>query len=725
MSAKTKTTAITLQTKIALGMIVTAVLVVISMAVPNFLGTEASLIEEAKGEALRKLDDLALAIGAVHDVTQGQVNSDMKTMQSEIEKMGAPSLDASRPISMPIVNQVTKEKEQATMPTLSFGDYAVNNDFSFVDRIRELVGGGTVTIFQVLPGKLLRVSTNVMKLDNTRAVGTYIPSNSPVYKAVMNDEVYKGKAYVVNAWYLTAYFPVHAANGDIVAVIYVGRKILNTQVTGILENARVFGSGYSYVFDDKGVMVYHPNAELVAGKKDLASLGVDQAPFLTAKNKILEYELAGSKKLAAVGIFDEKLGWRIGMSIVPDELLARQAKNILTFAAMGGGLGILLALVLTFLLTRFIVRTITHLTNALEGIADGKYQFDIAYTANDALGKAFIATANMAKALEANIAEVEKKTHYAEEEAQRAQQALNEAEEARRQAGEATCKGMNAAADQVESVAERVRGAAHTIADQIEEIANGAEQQREQAATTATAMDQMNATVLEVAQSASLAAEAAEQTRMKAEEGAQVVDKSMNAIGEVSKLAETLKEGMGTLGKQAESIGQVMNVISDIADQTNLLALNAAIEAARAGEAGRGFAVVADEVRKLAEKTMTATREVGEAIAAIQEGTRRNIGRVDQSAKAVDEATALAGESGRALNEIVHLVGATSDQVRSIATASEEQSSASNEIVRAVEDINRISGETADNMQHARDDVSSLVTEADALQDVVDELRKS
>ena len=117
-------------------------------------------------------------------------------------------------------------------------------------------------------------------------------------------------------------------------------------------------------------------------------------------------------------------------------------------------------------------------------------------------------------------------------------------------------------------------------------------------------MEQMNATVLEVARNASQASTTVKEARDKASDGARVVADVVVGIEGVQALAETLKTDMTSLGQQAEGIGRIIGVIGDIADQTNLLALNAAIEAARAGDAGRGFAVVADAVRKLAEKTM-------------------------------------------------------------------------------------------------------------------------
>ncbi len=225
--------------------------------------------------------------------------------------------------------------------------------------------------------------------------------------------------------------------------------------------------------------------------------------------------------------------------------------------------------------------------------------------------------------------------------------------------------------------ADRVAAASEELSTQVEQVSRGADMQRTRVESTATAMNEMNATVLEVARNAGNASEQTEATRSKATEGAELVDKVVKAINGVNSIALALQDNMKGLGQQAESIGGVMNVISDIADQTNLLALNAAIEAARAGEAGRGFAVVADEVRKLAEKTMQATQEVGANIQAIQNSARANISEVTTAVTNINGATELANASGRALGEIVTLSSASSSLVASIATAAEEQSATS------------------------------------------------
>jgi methyl-accepting chemotaxis protein len=282
---------------------------------------------------------------------------------------------------------------------------------------------------------------------------------------------------------------------------------------------------------------------------------------------------------------------------------------------------------------------------------------------------------------------------------------------------------MERIAERAQSISERMSSAAEELSAQVEQVSRGSELQRDRMTETATAMEQMNATVLEVARNASSAAENSGSARQQAEQGAGVVGEAVGAIAEVHTSAQELQENMGLLGQQAEAIGQVMNVISDIADQTNLLALNAAIEAARAGDAGRGFAVVADEVRKLAEKTVGATQEVGASIRAIQEAARRNVENMGRAVSSVDKATRLAGDSGQALTRIVDFVGDSAKQVEGIAAASEEQSAASEQINRAIEEVTRIVSETAEGMAQSSQAVQELAGMASELNQLIAELR--
>ena len=388
------------------------------------------------------------------------------------------------------------------------------------------------------------------------------------------------------------------------------------------------------------------------------------------------------------------------------------------------GMGVALAgIVCLWIFAGSLTRPIVRAKEFAEGVAAGDFSRELVVHQQDEIGVLADSLRTMVSKLQAMIAEAHAKGEEAQKAMVEAQNATQEAHAAKAQAERAKAEGMLHAAGQLEGVVEIVTSASQQLSSQIAQSSRGADEQSGRVRETATAMEEMNATVLEVARNAQQAADASIQTKQKALEGSTIVGDAVKGIETVRTQSMAIKEDMNALGKQAEGIGQVMNVIADIADQTNLLALNAAIEAARAGDAGRGFAVVADEVRKLAEKTMAATQEVGQAIRDIQEGTRKNIANVDKAAVNIESATDLSVRSGEALQQIVTLVEQVNDQVQSIATASEQQSAASEEINRSVEQVSAISAETAQAMEQASSAVSELAQQSKVLQKLITEMK--
>ena len=397
---------------------------------------------------------------------------------------------------------------------------------------------------------------------------------------------------------------------------------------------------------------------------------------------------------------------------------SRTTGIVLTLAA------ICIAVMLTWLIVRNTVRQLGKDPGELNAIArrvvDGDYNID---DGGKKLG-VYGAIVEMVNALKQNIENAQRESENAREQSRKAQEAMAQAEAASKEA-QAKTEAMLVAADKLEAMGGVLSSASTELSAQIEQSDRGAAESAQRLSEAATAMNEMNATVQEVAKNAGSASAASAETKQKAEAGSQVVEKAVHSIEQVHQMSLELKEDMAQLNEHAQDITRIMGVISDIADQTNLLALNAAIEAARAGEAGRGFAVVADEVRKLAEKTMASTNDVGNAIKAIQESTAKSMTGVDNAVERIGEATELAGQSGAALQEIVATVEATADQVNAIATASEEQSAASEEINQSIVQVNDMSRQTAEAMAEAAKAVSDLAAQAQGLTNLIQELKEA
>lgn len=223
----------------------------------------------------------------------------------------------------------------------------------------------------------------------------------------------------------------------------------------------------------------------------------------------------------------------------------------------------------------------------------------------------------------------------------------------------------------------------------------GTRAQQDETDQVATAMNEMTATVSEVAQHAEEAAAAATTADDITQNGIKAITNSATLISNLSDSVNESATMIDQLKEASDSIGKVLEVINDVAEQTNLLALNAAIEAARAGEAGRGFAVVADEVRNLARRTQDSTGEIGELITRLQEYTRRSAEMMASSRGMAQENAENAESAVQMLRQIGDAVTHIQQMNQQIATAAQEQSSVSEDINQSVTRVSEIAVQNA------------------------------
>ncbi len=263
----------------------------------------------------------------------------------------------------------------------------------------------------------------------------------------------------------------------------------------------------------------------------------------------------------------------------------------------------------------------------------------------------------------------------------------------------ATNKITIAFADLLREVSE----ATNKVSDNSEQMVNVAQQsmdgilrQRSETEQVATAMNEMTASVQEVARSAANGASIAQTTADRSKEGSKVVNETISGIGALASNVEKAADVIHELEKDSESIGSVLDVIQGIAEQTNLLALNAAIEAARAGEQGRGFAVVADEVRSLASRTQESTQEIQGIIEKLQTRSKQAVNVMTDGQKQAQSGVELAQSAGTALAEISSGIADLERVATQIAVAAEEQGTVSEEINRNVFNISDISVQNAE-----------------------------
>jgi two-component system NtrC family sensor kinase len=120
-----------------------------------------------------------------------------------------------------------------------FGAVLLNRSYTIVDTIKQTVFQGmmykgkdigTATIFQ----DDVRISTNVMTEQGTRAIGTRV--TEAVYNQVVEKSLpWIDRAYVVNNWYITAYEPIRDLSDKVIGILYVG--ILEEKYTDLRQSA--------------------------------------------------------------------------------------------------------------------------------------------------------------------------------------------------------------------------------------------------------------------------------------------------------------------------------------------------------------------------------------------------------------------------------------------------------------------------------------------------------
>ena len=649
-----------------------------------------------------------------NDLTMQMVESGMKLLKQFGKDKGVPRLEGF---------QVVGEK---TVPGLYLGDSLQNNRFDIVDAVTG-IQGGTATLFVKSGDEFVRVSTNVIKGDGTRAIGTILAPQGKAIKKINQNEAYYGVVDILGNQYLTGYEPIHNAEGAVIGIWYVGYKLSSLEkLKTLIENQQILDHGFVSLYDDRGKLLFysqHTTPEIIQA----VTSSEEGAGWYV---KTSEFEPWGYTVIAAYSGADIR-------SIATTSLIP----VAIAFVAL-----IAFLIVVIFVLIRTIVtQRLNRLAVATAKVAGGDLNIQIEPDSQDEIGQ-------LTRSFSTMIGGIREALGKSEDSMNQAASAASEANEARERIntqgrylnqnvsrmldtinqfadGDLTVQltaekddeigklfsafshavqNLNKMLKEVQDVVSEADSTSHQISANTSQLADGVQQQSEQSYAVATSVAEMNKAVLNNAKAASEAATFVSQNGKDAEDGAEVVQATVDKIRGIALVVSTSMSAVERLGESGKQIGSVVSLIEEIADQTNLLALNAAIEAARAGEHGRGFAVVADEVRSLAERTTEATSEIGSMIKRIQDETDTAVLEMSKGNEEVQAGLELADQAGEALGRILKGSQSTEQIIMQIAAATEEHSVTSEQISNNITSISTVSGNSAQSVSEIADALTNL-----------------
>lgn len=535
---------------------------------------------------------------------------------------------------------------------------------------------------------------------------------------------YKKTADTSSAWYNEALTRVNMAFGDVhvneagTDVVSAGAilrdskkaggnaKAKNTRLLVVdvpIAHIQVIVDSFISMDDAQAILVDKDNMSILSKSDDtLTGRLSDGTGFLgTIGNRISQQNYTAMTLDGNIVDFREITGtnWVL-VSYVPESAVFSELASLRTTMIVVAVVVLAVILVLMERMIHFMIKPIRSLTDSIVTMASGDFTVDIKTKGNDEITLMGHSMKEFTAAIRSMINDISN---------------ISETLKGQAESSTSVSGGLYEASLKQSKNIDELNGTVDQLSASVQEIAESATALAVVVSDTRdssnNAEDKMNVTV-EVA-------EAGKNDMQKVGEAMGLIEQSING----------LQESIDKVGAASQEINKIVGMIGEIADETNLLALNASIEAARAGDAGKGFAVVATEIGSLAtnsnqsvQKIQTLINEVTSLVGETVDKAKDSVDEINTSSRLVHQAVATFDtiydnivDANRVVNDMAANMLKVADVSTNVASITEEQAA-------SAELISRNAGNIASESKNITDDSEKVAETARKLADTSEKL---
>jgi methyl-accepting chemotaxis protein len=205
----------------------------------------ARVEQEAVKESALQSEEAISRLATIDQLSRAQVDSAMRILVNQSLLKGAPSLKGTAAVA------------GKTVPDLHLGSESLTMNFTMVDHVKELAGG-TATLFVWDGSNFIRVTTNVLKPDGSRAVGTALDPKGKAFAALSQGRPFNGVVDILGTPYTTSYVPILDGGGKLAGAWYTGFRLDSIASLGkLIEEASILDHGFVALLKPSGEAVFH------------------------------------------------------------------------------------------------------------------------------------------------------------------------------------------------------------------------------------------------------------------------------------------------------------------------------------------------------------------------------------------------------------------------------------------------------------------------------------